>query len=286
MNSPPIAWLDDELLAFPPLERALTVDSGVPGLLAAGGNLSVNCLRRAYRHGVFPWFSEGQPILWWSPDPRMVLPVPEFRLSRSLRRTIQRFRADSRCELRVDSAFRQVIDNCAATARPGQDGTWIVTQMAEAYTAWHQCGEVHSFETWIDGKLAGGLYGVGLGRMFYGESMFSHRTDASKIALAALIAFCRRHGIALIDCQQRTEHLASLGAREIPRADFMEHVRGALARPPVDRWTFDPSMWEELLLPRNEAGAGLALGLSSAPGLSELESAGAPLPSHQPRNPG
>jgi len=185
-------------------------------------------------------------VLWWSPDPRMVLLVEEFKLARSLRKTVARFARTPGCEVRIDSAFRRVIEACARAPRPGQDGTWIVPEMVEAYVRWHRLGKVHSFETWVDGELAGGLYGASLGRMFFGESMFAHRTDASKIALAALVCFCREHGIEMIDCQQKTGHLASLGGREIARADFEHRLRAALAAPPIDRWTYDADLWRHL----------------------------------------
>lgn len=187
-------------------------------------------------------------MLWWSPDPRMVLPVGEFRIHRSLRRTLQRFVASPQCEVRVDTAFDDVIRACAASPREGQDGTWIVPAVQRAYRNWHAEGFVHSFETWVDGKLAGGLYGVALGRMFYGESMFSRQTDASKIALAALICFCRVHGIRLVDCQQNTSHLASLGAREISRTEFLRHLATTVDTEPVQCWTYDESMWAQLSL--------------------------------------
>ena len=168
------------------------------GLLAAGGSLSLARLEEAYSHGIFPWFGEGQPVLWWTLDPRMVLPVSEFRLTRSLRKTLARFIATPGCEIRCDSVFREVIQACSRTPRRGQDGTWIVPAMVEAYCAWHAAGKAHSVETWIEGELVGGLYGVHLGRMFFGESMFARRTDSSKIALAALVALCRAHGVATI----------------------------------------------------------------------------------------
>ncbi|WKB55240.1 leucyl/phenylalanyl-tRNA--protein transferase [Eleftheria terrae] len=215
------------------------------GLVAASGEVNVQRLRGAYAKGVFPWYSQGQPVLWWSPDPRTVLHVEEFRLHRSLRKTLQHFLDAPGCEIRVDTAFDQVICACASTPREGQDGTWIVPEMLEAYRAWHRAGQVHSIETWIDGQLAGGLYGVSLGRMFFGESMFSHRTDASKIALAALVGLCRQRGVEMIDCQQRTAHLVSLGAREIPRRDFLAHVRRVVAQPPVS-WHYDASVWAAL----------------------------------------
>ena len=204
-------------------------------------------LLEAYRHGIFPWYSDDQPPLWWSPSPRMVLPVAEFKLSRSLRKTLQHFIASpATCAVRIDTAFDAVICACANAPRDGQQGTWIVPEMQNAYKAWHRLGAVHSFETWIDGELVGGLYGVAIGRMFFGESMFAHRTDASKIALAALVAFCRRHGVPLIDCQQNTRHLASLGAREISRVAFEDHLRGATSAPAVGDWSYDPADWRRL----------------------------------------
>lgn len=238
-----IAWLAHEQQPLPPASQALAADSDAPGLLAAGGTLTPRRLAEAYSRGVFPWYGAGQPILWWSPDPRMVLPVAEFRLSRSLRKTIARFAASPRRELRIDSALGDVLRACATTPRDGQDGTWIVPDMIAAYRAWPA---VHSFETWIDGELAGGLYGVCLGRMFYGESMFSRRSDASKIALAALVCFCRVHGIDLIDCQQRTSHLASLGAREIPRQTFERLIAARVRGPALSDWTYHPSHWQRL----------------------------------------
>ena len=241
-----IAWLDDARAPLPPSTQALPADSEAPGLLAVGGGLSIERLSAAYAHGVFPWYSEGQPVLWWSPDPRMVLPVAAFTPSRSLRKTLARFVRTPGCEVRIDSAFRAVIEACASTPRAGQGGTWIVPEMLQAYCAWHAAGAVHSVETWIDGALVGGLYGVGLGRMFYGESMFARRSDASKIALAALVCFCREHAVALIDCQQHTGHLASLGAREVPRADFERHLARATAAPPIRDWTYHLSMWRQL----------------------------------------
>ena len=241
-----ITWLRDADEPLPDTHRALPLASDAPGLLAAGGELAPERLAEAYSKGVFPWFSEGQPVLWWSPDPRMVLWVDEFRLSRSLRKTVRRFARTPGCELRIDSAFRRVITACAQSPRDGQTGTWIVPEMIEAYCAWHALGHVHSFETWIDGELAGGLYGVSLGRMFFGESMFARRTDASKIALAALVCFCRGHGITLIDCQQHTRHLASLGARELRRVEFEAALTPRLREAPVGEWTYDPRLWRHL----------------------------------------
>jgi leucyl/phenylalanyl-tRNA--protein transferase len=233
---------------FPDPSQAWDVRQPAPGLLAAGGALDVDSLQRAYAGGIFPWFSEGQPILWWSTDPRMVLYTREFKLHRSLRKTLARFIADPRCEVRFDSAFDEVIRACAHSDRPGQSGTWIVPPMVRAYQAFHRAGHAHSVETWIDGRLAGGLYCVGIGQAVFGESMFTNVPDASKIALAALVAFCRGHGIEVIDCQQNTRHLGSLGAREIARSQFVEHVANVAGRP-APRWQFEPVYWRELLPP-------------------------------------
>lgn len=241
----PLPWLgpDDP---FPPPSESWGADSPAPGLLAAGGTLDVPHLVQAYAQGTFPWFSTGQPVLWWSPDPRMVLPVARFRLHRSLRRTLQRFRAAPGCEVRIDSDFSAVIRACSQTERAGQSGTWIVPTMVAAYEALHAAGHAHSVETWVDGRLVGGLYCVALGRAVFGESMFAHATDASKIALAALVCLCRREGVELIDCQQNTRHLASLGAVEIDRAEFLRHVIRARGEPRC-RWSFQPLYWSELL---------------------------------------
>ena len=210
---------------FPPLALALREPNG---LLAAGGDLSPHRLLDAYRHGIFPWFNDDQPILWWSPDPLMVLFPQQFKISRSLRKTLR----NKQYEVRADSAFEQVMAACAAP-RPGQNGTWIHDEMIAAYTALHRMGHAHSIETWIDGKLAGGLYGVSIGRMFYGESMFSRHTDASKIALAHLAAQLVRWNFGMIDCQMNTGHLASLGAREIPRAEFVGRLQELVNYPDI-----------------------------------------------------
>ena len=243
-----IPWLNGPGDPLPDPERTppRASASEVPGLIAAGGELTPERLTEAYAKGIFPWYSDGQPILWWSPDPRMVLLPAEFKLSRSLKRTIRRFISTPGCALRVDTATGRVIAACAGALRGGESGTWIVAEMIDAYRAWHERGRVHSFETWIDGELVGGLYGVGLGRMFFGESMFAERTDASKIALAALVAFCRARGIETIDCQQRTAHLASFGGREIARSEFRARLGTALAANDVVDWSYDLPMWEQL----------------------------------------
>lgn len=244
-QSPSLPWLAPGQ-DFPPASQAWGESSPAPGLLAAGGVLDVDTLRCAYSRGIFPWYSEGQPTLWWSPNPRMVLDVSEFRLHPSFRKTLQKFRKTAGCEIRIDSAFEQVIQACSTSPREGQAGTWIVPAMIAAYGDLHRTGLAHSVETWVNGKLAGGLYCVAMGKSVFGESMFSRSTDASKIALAALVCFCRHHGIRQIDCQQNTHHLASLGAREISRDLFSEQVATGLAQmAPV--WQFDPLYWRELL---------------------------------------
>jgi len=240
-----LAWIDDDT-PLPSAASALGPDSQAPGLVAAGGHVTPKRLEEAYRKGIFPWYSRGQPVLWWSPDPRMVLPVAEFHLSRNLAKTVRRFVRTPGCEVRIDSAFRRVIEACADTPREGQDGTWIMAEMIEAYVAWHRLGRVHSVETWVDGQLVGGLYGVAIGRMFFGESMFSHRSDASKIALCALVCFAREHGIELVDCQQNTRHLASFGAREIARAEFGRRLALASGKAEIADWSYDASLWRWL----------------------------------------
>lgn len=222
-------------LSFPPVTQALRSPNG---LLAAGGDLSPMRLLEAYRHGIFPWFSEGDPILWWSPDPRMVLFPDEFRVSHSLHRTLR----SARHEIRTDSAFEQVMRACAAP-RDGHAGTWIHEEMISAYCALHRMGHAHSVETWMDGELIGGLYGMSIGRMFYGESMFSRKSDASKIALAHLSAQLTRWGFGMIDCQMNTPHLASLGAREIPRSEFVTRLQELINYPPITAWRFDTDLF-------------------------------------------
>ena len=244
----PLPWLDAEE-DFPPVSRAWGHGDPAPGLLAAGSKLDVATLLRAYSQGIFPWYSEGQPTLWWSPDPRMVLDTQQFKLHRSLRKSLQHFLSNSACEVRFDTAFASVINACANKPRNGQPGTWILPEMIAAYCALHDAGHAHSVEAWADGELVGGLYCVNLGRMVFGESMFAHATDASKIALCALVAFCRAHGIAMIDCQQNTAHLASLGAGEITREAFIAHVDNVINRP-APAWRFDPVYWQQLLAPK------------------------------------
>lgn len=243
-NGPVISWLEAGQ-AFPPPEHAWPPSSDAPGLLAAGGALDVDSLLRAYANGIFPWFNQGQPILWWSPDPRMVLLPTNFRLHRSLRKTLLKFTQSSHCEIRVDTAFGAVIQACASVSRQGQPGTWIVPDMVQAYTRLHAAGYAHSVETWVDKQLVGGLYCVALGHAVFGESMFAKVTDASKIALAALVALCREQGIEMVDCQQNTKHLASLGAAEISREQFINAVNAARQKSVVG-WEFRPLYWTHI----------------------------------------
>lgn len=214
-------WLSHQqhAAAFPPASEALREPNG---LLAAGGDLTPERLLTAYRQGIFPWYQTGQPILWWSPDPRAVLWPNKFRISRSLRRSLTK-RA---FEFRVDTAFGAVLEGCAEPRRYG-GGTWITTEMAAAYNHLHELGWAHSFETWQHGELVGGMYGVAIGRAFFGESMFTRVTDASKVALAHAVEFLRARGTEIIDCQVASAHTQSLGAVDIPRARFLALI-GAL----------------------------------------------------------
>ncbi|MBI5070886.1 MAG: leucyl/phenylalanyl-tRNA--protein transferase [Deltaproteobacteria bacterium] len=207
---------------FPPPD-----DAEPDGLLAVGGDLSPERLVAAYAAGIFPWYSDDQPILWWSPDPRLVLRPAWLHLSRSLSRTLRR----GTYQVRADTAFAEVISRCAGVHRPGQRGTWIVPEMVEAYVRLHHLGLAHSFEAWEDGVLAGGLYGVSLGGAFFGESMFAERPDASKVAFATAVTWLAGQGIDLVDCQVRTEHLARFGAQEVPRAAFLADLAAALRHP-------------------------------------------------------
>jgi leucyl/phenylalanyl-tRNA--protein transferase len=240
-----IPWIE-ESDPLPPAHSACSDEaSGLKGLVAAGGGLSVERLLEAYSHGMFPWYSEGQPVLWWSPTPRMVLEVQNFKLHRSLRKTLQKFTQTPSASITFDTAFDRVIEHCAAFEREGQNGTWILEDMVSAYQALHRAGFAHSVETWIDGKLVGGLYCVSIGKAVFGESMFALQTDASKIALSALVAFAKQHGITWIDCQQNTKHLAFLGAHEIPQAAFLQSVDKAVTQT-APTWEFLPLYWKNL----------------------------------------
>ena len=215
---------------FPPVERALKEPNG---LLAAGGDLSLERLLDAYRHGIFPWFSRGEPILWWSPDPRMVLYTGELKVSRSLAKNLR----NKGYRVTADTAFDRVLRGCAGPRR-GATGTWLSAAMQKAYLALHRAGHAHSVETWREDDLVGGLYGVAVGRMFYGESMFSTATDASKVALVGLVQALVARGFPLIDCQMKTPLLESLGGREIPRAAFLRALTALVNYPePPGKWT-------------------------------------------------
>lgn len=217
----PVFRLTEDLV-FPPTDLAER-----DGLLAVGGDLTPERLLLAYRKGIFPWYTEETPILWWSPDPRLVLFPAELRISNSLRRVLRK----NVFAVTFDRAFLEVIRGCGGTRRAADDGTWIVPEMVEAYHRLHQLGYAHSVESWYDGELVGGLYGVALGRVFYGESMFTRKSDASKVALVHLVEYLSRHGYDLIDCQVTTAHLKSMGAREIPRRKFLELLVRSIGEP-------------------------------------------------------
>lgn len=223
-----LTWLKRDDLSFPPLETALREPNG---LLAAGGDLRPERLLAAYRHGCFPWYQDGQPLLWWSPDPRTVLFPYELHVSRSLRKRMRH--GDYR--VTFDKAFAEVIQGCAGP-RSYADGTWITTPMQDAYVRLHEMGVAHSVEVWQQGQLVGGLYGLAMGELFFGESMFSRATDASKVGFVTLVERLREWGFALIDCQMPTRHLESFGARSIPRAAFAEALAMHLDRPSAADW--------------------------------------------------
>lgn len=227
----PLTWVHPDT----PLPEADTALANPPGLVAVGADLGVPRLVEAYRKGIFPWFSDGEPVLWWSPDPRMVLVADELHVSKSLKKKLKQI--ENRQQhgqfdviVTTDLAFDAVMQGCASRGQPGAD-TWITTDMKTAYRQWHKHGDVHSIETWVNGQLAGGLYGVCLGRMFFGESMFTLAPNASKIALVHLVRFLQRRAVTMIDCQMQTGHLASMGGRAIDRAEFLAHVRHAVDEP-------------------------------------------------------
>ncbi|MDK2123680.1 leucyl/phenylalanyl-tRNA--protein transferase [Parachitinimonas caeni] len=238
-----IPWLGRRP-AFPPLSQALIEPNG---LLAAGGALSPEWILAAYKHGIFPWFNEGDPILWWSPNPRMVLYPNELKVSRSLAKTLR----NKAYTIRFDTAFREVMQACSATPRRGQDGTWIGPAIIDGYCALHALGYAHSAECWIEGKLVGGLYGIAIGRMFYGESMFAHQSDASKLAFVHLVRWLESRNFGLIDCQMKTEHLASLGGRQIDRDLFLQNLTRLIAEgEPPQRWQYDVTVGASLAEPK------------------------------------
>jgi leucyl/phenylalanyl-tRNA--protein transferase len=240
-----LAWLDADT-PFPPPDQAWGSHSQAPGLLAAGGDLSMPRLLSAYQQGIFPWYSNSQPILWFSTDPRMVLHPAEFKLHRSLEKTLKKFIKNPDCQLEFNRHFETVIRACAETTRTGQTGTWITEDMIRAYMQLHQAGYAHSVEVIIGGKLLAGLYLVSIGQMVYGESMFTTISNGSKIALAGLVAWCRAHQLPLIDCQQQTAHLASLGARPISRQDFSQQI-SQLTKLPALKWEYSPVYWKFVL---------------------------------------
>lgn len=233
-----IPWLFADT-PFPDVSTALTEEDGPAGLLAAGADLSPERLLMAYRQGIFPWFSDGQPILWWSTDPRMVLYTDEFSISHSLKKTLKKVARSMReggpVQVRFDTAFERVMRECAGPRRDAE-GTWITDDIIAGYTGLHARGYAHSAELWQGGELVGGAYGVSIGHMFYGESMFARVTDASKVALAYLVAFLKSQGVKMLDCQQQTGHLASLGARPIARDLFLEQLKEAAAQPQIVYW--------------------------------------------------
>ena len=233
-----IPWLTDGE-PFPDVFSALTEADGAAGLLAAGGDLSPQRLLLAYKNGIFPWFSEDQPILWWNTDPRMVLFTADFKISRSLKKTLKMVNASMKSgsgyQICFDRAFETVMRACAAPRKDGS-GTWISEEIVAGYVRLHQMGYAHSSELWLNDELIGGAYGVSIGKMFYGESMFARATDASKIALAYLVHFLKAHGVSMIDCQQQTAHLASLGAAPMARSEFMSLLKLAIDAPPISDW--------------------------------------------------
>ena len=243
-HAPELPWIV-EGQALPPVSWAWGASTPAPGLLAASSDVSAQRLMDAYAEGVFPWFNVVQPVLWWSPDPRMVLQTHDFRFRRSLQQSLKRWSMNPEFELCFDRDFAQVIRRCATSPRAGQKGTWIVPQMVTAYEDLHRLGLAHSCELRIRGELVAGLYFVALGRAVFGESMFTTVTDGSKMALACLVSVCLQHGIPAIDCQQNTRHLASLGAREIPRSDFLRGVHAGREQAPID-WAHQSFSWPAL----------------------------------------
>jgi len=226
-------YLLSDAIAFPPPNLA-----SQEGLLAVGGDLCQERLLLAYSMGIFPWYSDAEPIMWWSPDPRLVLYPDEFRVSRSLQKTIKK----GVFKITMDQAFEQVITECAKVGRKQNEGTWIVPEMINAYCQLHASEFAHSVEAWQKDTLVGGLYGVSLGKCFFGESMFTRVTNASKVAFVALVDYLKALSFDLIDCQVTTEHLANFGAREIPRTRFLDELKKSLDAPPLKgEWMFDAS---------------------------------------------
>ncbi|MYN14533.1 leucyl/phenylalanyl-tRNA--protein transferase [Pusillimonas sp. TS35] len=255
-----LTWLEDNT-PFPPVHQALP-----EGLLAAGGDLSVARLREAYRHGIFPWFNENDPVLWWSPDPRMVLACENLRISHSLSKRLRQIarterQPDAHIRILTDTALPDVLTGCAGHRRD-QHGTWISPYVKQAYLVWAEAGAVHSVETWIDGQLAGGLYGICMGRFFFGESMFARTTDASKLALAYLVRFLLANDIHHIDCQQQTRHLATMGARPLSRDAFMALLAASVDLP-APHWTAGQLLHDGTLVPHKPPAVEQAQGTTA-----------------------
>ena len=243
MTAPQLPWIRTHQ-ALPSPNEAWGHDTPWPGLLCASEDLSAKRLIEAYTQGIFPWFTRNEPVLWWSTDPRLVLETNSYQCHHSLRKRMRKLLREQRLQLRFDSAFTQVMHHCAHVPRSGQQGTWITPDIVNAYTDLHHLGHAHSVEAWIEGELAGGLYVVNLGHMLFGESMFALQTDASKMALTALVIFARLNHLPLIDCQQSTAHLQSLGATEWPRDRFLDSV-AHLSRQSPPSWVM-PDIAEHL----------------------------------------
>lgn len=247
-----IRWLDDTTLSFPPVESALTEPNG---LLAIGGDLTAERLQLAYRSGIFPWYEDDQPILWWSPDPRSVLFPHKLKISRSLRKTLRQ----NLFSITFDAAFSEVLHLCAQK-RPYSKGTWITEEMEAAYNQLHLRGIAHSVESWFDGELVGGLYGLSMGSLFFGESMFSLKTDASKVALVYLAGQLQSWGFQLIDCQIQSDHLDTLGAQEISRAEFLQYIDASIDKPAKNRdwtlrWCYNKHLSPDSLQPKPDGSS-------------------------------
>lgn len=240
-----LKWINaDEALPSP--RNAVDPDHRFPGLLAFSDDINAERLMEAYSQGMFPWYSEGEPVMWWSTDPRMVLETKAFKVSRSFKKTLRHFFIDLSFEIKIDHSFREVMQTCASIRRPDQDGTWITEEIIQAYVDLHHQGHAHSIEVWHHERMVGGLYCVNIGTMVYGESMFAHETNASKLALWCLCTWCRSVGIEKIDCQQVTRHLESLGASPIPRDAFLDWVDAQILLPEPN-WHFDKNTLQPFL---------------------------------------
>ena len=245
MSDPTLPWIEADQ-ALPPPDCAWGIQSSAPGLLAASPDLTAHQVAQAYAQGTFPWYSQGQPVLWWSPDPRMVLQPKSFRFHRSLQQSLKKHLNSPGTRVCFNNAFTQVMQRCASSPRHGQTGTWIVPRMIEVYSELHMLGLAHSAELWQGDRLVAGLYFVSLGHAVFGESMFTTVSDGSKIALSLLVSVCLHHQVPMIDCQQNTAHLKSLGAGEIDRGQFLESVGQSRRKRAID-WSAQHLYWNELL---------------------------------------